>query len=108
MPQPKDIYDQSAKRAVKELAKVSEEMLPVFTDAAKQAIEEHEGDVESALAAAIALIAGFPRPIDGRSLLSGVQGYRSVLVAGTTSFSFSFIVCVCVCCGVMMITCLDL
>jgi len=57
-------------------------MLAHFKPFSEDVINHHEGDTESAVAALLALVAGFPRPIPGRSLLSGVPGYRTVMVAG--------------------------
>ena len=66
---------------------VSEDMLAHFKPLAEEALTFHEGDALSALAAALALVAGFPRPIQGRSLLSGVEGTASLALTSSSLYA---------------------
>jgi len=77
-PQPEDIIEAAAQKAINQMKQVHPDMLPYFTDLAKRFIAE-KGDLNS-LAMALAVATGYSQPFKTRSLLGGFEGFSSVFV----------------------------
>lgn len=81
-PQPHDMYHVAAEKTVEKILDVATlhpKLVEEFTEAAKQLLQDVGNDL-NALAAALAVASGFSQPIQGRSLLGGMDGKVSVLL----------------------------
>jgi len=78
-PQQEDIIKSSAYDAVRCLDDVSDEALQIFVPAAKEFIEERNGNAEEAIAAALAYISGVTKIVQ-RSLLTSQPGFTSYMM----------------------------
>lgn len=81
-PQPHDMYHVAAEKAVEKILDVATlhpQLFAEFQEAAKQLLQD-VGNDQNALAAALAVASGFSKPIEGRSLLGGMDGKVSILM----------------------------
>lgn len=81
-PQPHDMYKVAAEKTVEKILDVATlhpKLVEEFQDAAKQLLQDVGNDL-NALAAALAVASGFSKPIQGRSLLGGMDGKVSILL----------------------------
>lgn len=84
-PQPADIVKANARDIKLSVEEVHEEVLPLFEDTAQKMIEEM-GPVK-ALCASLAVIAGQTTPLQSRSMLSSLDGFRTFLLRSTEPMS---------------------
>lgn len=79
MPQPEDVIRASAAEIVTNLEQVHSDVLPLFTDTAKDLISKHNGDTEKALCTALAYISGYYKAaLATRSLITGQERMMTV------------------------------
>lgn len=79
-PQPHDMYRVAAEKAVEKMLDVSTlhpQLLAEFKEMAQQVLQDIGSDVD-ALAAALAVASGHSKPIQGRSMLGGMEGQVTV------------------------------
>jgi ATP-dependent RNA helicase DDX21 len=74
VPQAEDVIKASANGILKSLEEVNPKVLPLFSDASKQLIDQCKGDAEKALSMALAFISGhYKTALKARSLITGAE-----------------------------------
>jgi len=79
-PQPHDMYRVAAEKAVEKMLDVSTlhpQLLAEFKETAQQLLQDVGSDL-NALAAAVAVASGYWKPIQGRSMLGGMEGQVTI------------------------------
>jgi ATP-dependent RNA helicase DDX21 len=89
-PQATDIVKSIALKQAEALKAVHDDVLPHFQETANSLIESM--GAEKCVAAAIAVLSGYTQPILGRSLLTGSEGFRTIMFCSPQPiFSTSYV-----------------
>jgi ATP-dependent RNA helicase DDX21 len=91
-PQMNEMYRSSAKRAIKLLDAVHEDVIPHFYEDAKELLAQNIDDPAAIIAACIAAVTGHTQPLSPRSLLCSARGQMTVLMKANIEIrSHSFV-----------------
>jgi ATP-dependent RNA helicase DDX21 len=89
-PQPTDMYHVAAEKTMEKILDVSTlhpKLVDAFREGAQQLLQDIGSDI-GALAAALAVASGYSKPIQGRSLLGGVDGQITVRIHNNNGDAF--------------------